>query len=85
MSVSETLRRAIRKSDQTLYRIAQDAGVDWSILQRFLDGTRPNIRLDTVEKLCVYLGLKLRPATARRGRRSGSCPIEKCDRVAGGP
>jgi hypothetical protein len=77
MSVSETLRRAIRKSDQTLYRIAKDAEVDWSILQRFLDGTRPNIRLDTIEKLCMHFGLELRPSTTRRGRRSGSRPPRK--------
>src|SRR5262245_39175441 len=29
MSVSDTLRQAIRKSGQTLYRIAQDTGIDW--------------------------------------------------------
>jgi hypothetical protein len=77
MSVSDTLRQAIRQSDQTLYRIAKDAGVDWSVLQRFLDGSRPNIRLDTVEKLCLHFGLELRPANAGRGRRSGSRPPRK--------
>jgi len=66
MSVSDRLRQAIRKSDQTLYRIAQDTGLDWSILQRFLDGTRPNIRIDTIEKLCQYFGLELRPVKAKR-------------------
>ena len=71
MSVSDTLRQAIRKSGKTLYRIAQDTRIDWSILQRFLDGTRPNIRIDTIEKLCRYFGLELRPiAESRQGKSS---------------
>ena len=35
--------------------------MDWGTIQRFLDGTRPNIRIDTVDKLCEHLGLELRP------------------------
>ncbi len=71
MTISEQLRGAIKGSDATLYRIAQDSGVDWGTLQRFLDGTRPNIRLDTVDKLCAYFGLVLRPSTKpiRRKRK----------------
>ena len=71
MSISETLRKAIRKSDATLYRIAKDAETDWGTLQRFVDGTRPNIRIDTVEKLCAYFGLELRPLLRTR-ESSGS-------------
>jgi DNA-binding Xre family transcriptional regulator len=61
-TISDQLRRAIQDSDETLYRIAKDAGVDWGALQRFLDGSRPNIRIDTVDKLCAYFDLALRPA-----------------------
>ena len=59
--ISDQLRTAIQNVDVTLYRIAKDAGVDWGTLQRFLDGTRPNIRIDTVDKLCEHLGLELKP------------------------
>ena len=61
MTFSDQLRAAIQDQDVTLYRIAKDSEVDWGTLQRFLDGTRPNIRIDTVEKLCEYLGLDLQP------------------------
>ena len=64
-TVSEVLQQAIRKSDQTLYRIAKDAEIDWGTLQRFLDGSRPSIRIDTVDKLCRHLGLELRPVRER--------------------
>ena len=68
MPIAKTLRLAIQRSDATLYRIAKETGIDWSVLQRFLDGTRPNIRLDTVEKLCEHFGLELRPLAERRSR-----------------
>lgn len=61
MTISEQLKTAIQAQDATLYRISRDAEVDWGTLQRFLDGSRPNVRIDTVDKLCEYLGLELRP------------------------
>jgi hypothetical protein len=46
-----------------------EVDVDWGTLQRFLDGSRPNTRTETVDKLCEALGLELR---ARKERaRSG--------------
>ncbi len=59
MTISDQLRAAIEARNVTLYRIAKDAEVDWGTLQRFVDGTRPNIRIDTVDKLCEQLGLEL--------------------------
>lgn len=61
MTIGDQLRAAIDGADVTLYRIAKDAQVDWGTIQRFVDGTRPNIRIDTIEKLCEYLGLELLP------------------------
>lgn len=61
MTIGDQLRAAIDAADVTLYRIAKDAEVDWGTIQRFMDGTRPNIRIDTVERLCEYLGLELQP------------------------
>ncbi len=69
MSISDQLRAAIDKADVTLYRIAKDSRVDWGTIQRFMDGTRPNIRIDTMERLCEYLGLELRPKKKRRSSR----------------
>ncbi len=66
MSISKQLRDAIESKDVTLYRISRDAEVDWGTLQRFLDGSRPNIRIDTVDKLCEYLGLELLPKKKQR-------------------
>jgi DNA-binding Xre family transcriptional regulator len=72
MTVSNQLRAAIKLADQTLYRIAKDADVDWGMLRYFLDGKRPNIRIDTVDKLCESLGLELQPKEKPRGKkRSG--------------
>jgi DNA-binding phage protein len=62
----------IEASDETYYRIAKDAGVDWGTLYRFVDGTRPRISIDTVDKLCDSLGLELQAKKKRRtakGRR----------------
>ena len=73
MAISDELRSAIEARTTTLYRIAKDAEVDWGTVQRFLDGTRPNIRIDTVDRLCEQLGLELRPkknAKKKSRRRS---------------
>ncbi len=70
MAISDQLRAAIEAEDVTYYRIAKDAEVDWGTLQRFLDGRRPNIRIDTVDKLCEHLGLELRPKRKTEARKS---------------
>jgi len=64
--ISRQLRAAIKAMDDTMYRLAKDAEVDWGTLQRFVDGRRPNIRIDTVDKLCQALGLELQ----RKRKRS---------------
>ena len=66
MAISEQLRAAIESREETYYRIAKDAAVDWGTLTRFVDGSRPNIRIDTLDKLCEYLDLELRPKKRRR-------------------
>ena len=70
MAISDQLRSAIEGRTTTLYRIAKDADVDWGTVQRFLDGTRPNIRIDTVDRLCERLGLELRPKKKPTKKRS---------------
>jgi len=78
MSISEQLRQAIEKSPETYYRIAKDAGIDWGTLQRFVDGSRPNIRIETVDKLCAYLGLEL--TVTARNRRASPMPRRRWTR-----
>jgi hypothetical protein len=65
MTVSDQLRMAIKRADATLYRVAKDADVDWGMLRYFLDRTRPDIRISTVDKLCEHLGLELLPKKKR--------------------
>ena len=57
-TVSDALRRAIRDSGVTLYRVAKDSGVSYPAVHRFVSGKR-SLSLDAVDKLCKYLGLKL--------------------------
>ncbi len=73
MAVSDQLHDAIQKLTRkgrgkpgiTRYRIAQDSGVNHTVLSRFLSGER-SIKLETVDLLADYLGLELRPKTKRR-------------------
>lgn len=58
MNIDQAIRRAIKKSGQTRYRIAVGAGVDHAVLRRYLDEGR-DLRLSTVEKLAAYLGVKV--------------------------
>jgi plasmid maintenance system antidote protein VapI len=57
-TVSETLREAIRESGMSLYRLAKDSGIGYSILWRFLEGER-QLTTDTVDRLCDFLGCNL--------------------------
>jgi DNA-binding Xre family transcriptional regulator len=69
MTISDQLRAAIEAADATFYRIAKNANVNWSALQRFVDGSRPDIRISTVDKLCESLGLELQPKEKTRGKK----------------
>jgi transcriptional regulator with XRE-family HTH domain len=60
LTVSATLRRAIRDSGQTLYRVAKDSGVPYATLHRFMNG-KTEVSMASLDKLCAYLGLALTP------------------------
>ncbi len=62
------LRRAIRDSGLTPYRVATDSDVDRAIMTRFVNGDR-GLTLDTASRICELLGLELRPV--RRGKAKG--------------
>ena len=68
MTVTDQLRAAIEAETKrrTLYQVAKGSGVNWAVLSRFLTGERPTLRSDTMDRLCDYLGLELRPRRRRK-------------------
>ncbi len=69
MTVSDRIKQAVRESEETPYAIAKGSGVAARTLYRFLSGDRPNIRASTIDALCEYLGLELRPVRSPRTPR----------------
>ncbi len=57
-SISETLKRAIKNSDRSVYQISKDAGVSHTMVDQFLSGRR-DIRMTTADRLASVLGLRL--------------------------
>jgi plasmid maintenance system antidote protein VapI len=57
-TMSETLRRAIKESGVTLYRVAKDSGVSYPTLHRFANHGG-GLAMAAADKLCKYFGLKL--------------------------
>ena len=67
MSISEQLRKAITDSGLTLYRIAKDADVTYSVLYRFVEEER-DIRMEgTADKLADYFQMRLTKARRPKG------------------
>jgi len=66
MTMTETLKTAIRASGLSLYAIAADTGVTRPSLSRFIAG-KQSLRLDMADALAAYFKLELRPA--RRGKK----------------
>lgn len=65
--LDETLKAAIRKSGLTHYAIGKQAGVDPSVIDRFMAdrdaaGRGGDMRLSTASKIAAAMGLELRPA-----------------------
>jgi plasmid maintenance system antidote protein VapI len=67
-TIGDTLRKAIRASDATLYRIAKDAGLDYGTLHRFDNGTR-SLTLESADKLARYFGLELQPVGRKAAKQ----------------
>ena len=68
-SITDPLRRAIRDADVTVYRIAKDSGISFTVVSRFHKGER-DLTLATADKLADYFGLELRPREARPVKRN---------------
>jgi transcriptional regulator with XRE-family HTH domain len=56
--LGEMVRKTIKDRGETWYRVAKDSGVPYATLYRFVTGQR-SIALESLEKLCAYLGLEL--------------------------
>ena len=66
-SLAGRLRKAALESGESVYRLAQLADLDQSTPNKFLKGTRDNLRLDMADRLCRTLGLEL--VRKRKGPR----------------
>ena len=57
-TLAAALVAAIRDSGHSAYAVAKESGVAYPVLHRFLAGER-GLTLDTADKLCRFLGLRL--------------------------
>ena len=64
--LAAALRKAAGRSGLSVYRIAKDAGVDQSTLNKFLKGDRDNLRLDVADRLFRFFGLRVVSKTGKR-------------------
>jgi len=62
--IVEEIIQAIKRSNKTRYRIAVDCGIDHTVLHRIVNGG--SCSLQTADKLCDYLGLRLRPVKKQK-------------------
>ena len=65
--LAEQLRRAIRESGISPYRLCAEASVDRAMMSRFLTGKR-TITLATAGRITACLGLVLRPTRKPKRR-----------------
>ena len=74
--ISQSLAEAIKASGLSPYKIAMQAGINPSIITRFLNGER-GINMATIDRIAGVLGLELRgipqeaPASTKGNRRKG--------------
>jgi len=64
-TLSDQLRRAIRDSGLSCYRICLDCRIDRGTMSRFMSGD-VGLGLETLDRLVDYLELKLVPRTGRK-------------------
>lgn len=62
--LAATIRKAIRRSEMTGYRLAQESGVSQATISRFMRN-QIDLKLEVASRLCKVLGLEL------RGREDG--------------
>jgi len=65
---SDDLRRAIQRSGKSRYRISQETGVSEAVLCKFMKAEH-GMLLPSIDKLYVYLGLRLVAECETRPKR----------------
>lgn len=58
-SLSDFLRREIRRKYLPIVQLAREAGIPQQVLDRFVRGSRDNLRSDTLERLLKVLDLRI--------------------------
>lgn len=66
LMVADVIRDAVLHSELTRYEIAKRSGIDQAALLRFVRGG--SLRIESLEKLCPVLGLKLSVDVADAGK-----------------
>ena len=69
LSITDLLRQAINESGIPFLTLEQETGVIRQSLMKFARGER-TIHLDAADKLAVYFGLELRPATRKAATKA---------------
>ena len=64
MTMTETLRKAVKSGGFSRYAISQATGVNQSALMRFVQGK--TIMLDTADRLAEFFNLSLTPAKKKK-------------------
>ena len=62
--ILETIKRAIERSGKTRNQISRETGIDAAVLWKLVHGRTCSI--GTLDRLCKYLGLELRPRRRKR-------------------
>jgi len=65
---SDEIKRAIRASGLTVYRLAKLSGVDKSVISRFLSG-KMGMHTENLDKVAAVLGLRVTTGTKAKGRK----------------
>jgi len=64
-TLADDLRQFIKADARTMYRLAEDSGLTRGVLSRFM-GKERDLTLETADRLCRALGLKLRATNRTR-------------------
>ena len=67
MEVIDSLRKIIKESVVSRYRVSKDTGIDQAILSRFVNGER-GLNMQNIDTICRYFKLELRPKGKRKER-----------------
>lgn len=65
--ILETIRKTIDRKGESRYAIAKACGIDQAVMSRIYHGGSCSVQ--TADRLCEHLGLKLVPKTSKRKGR----------------